>query len=61
MDIDLSPILGLGIDLLAVVLMSLGGWALARLARWEGGVRLAIALHLGADLALVAVAARALA
>lgn len=36
MDIDLSPILGVGIDLLAVVLMALGGWALAKLGRKFG-------------------------
>lgn len=36
MGIDLSPILNLGIDLLAVVLMALGTWALARLGRKFG-------------------------
>ena len=36
MDIDLTPILNLGIDALAVVLVALGGWVLARLGRKFG-------------------------
>lgn len=53
-------LLGPGFALPSALLAGLGGWALARVARWEGGVRLAAALHLGADLALGAVAASAL-
>ena len=36
MEIDLTPILNIAVDLLAVVLMTLGGWAVARLGRKFG-------------------------
>ena len=36
MEVDLSPILNVAIDLLAVVLMALGTWALAKLGRKLG-------------------------
>ena len=36
MEIDLTPVLDMGIDLLAVVLMGLGTWALAKLGRKFG-------------------------
>ncbi len=36
MEIDLTPILDVGIDFLAVVLMALGTWALAKLGRKFG-------------------------
>lgn len=36
MEIDLTPVLGIVIDLLAAALMTLGGWALARLGRKFG-------------------------
>ena len=36
MEIDLTPVLGLVIDLLAAVLMALGGWALTKMGRKFG-------------------------
>ena len=36
MEIDLTPVLGIVIDLLAAALMTLGGWALAKLGRKFG-------------------------
>ena len=36
MEIDFTPVLDMGIDLLAVVLMGLGTWALAKLGRKFG-------------------------
>ena len=36
MEIDLTPVLGIVIDLLAAVLMALGGWALTKLGRKFG-------------------------
>lgn len=36
MEIDVTPVLNLGIDLLALVLMALGSWAIARLGRKFG-------------------------
>lgn len=36
MEIDLTPVLDAGIDLLALVLMALGSWAIARLGRKFG-------------------------
>ena len=36
MEIDLSPVLDVGIDLLAFVCMALGSWAIARLGRKFG-------------------------
>ena len=36
MEIDLSPVLDVGIDLLALVFMALGSWVIARLGRKLG-------------------------
>ena len=33
-EIDLSPIVPVAVDLMAAILLAVGSWALARLARW---------------------------